>query len=100
MATEQTAERAKLCDLIRGGDVAALRAALDAGGAGLVEARLDKLGSTAFLAACFYGHVDCMEALQQAGCDVSATNNHGRTGLHVSAMGGHAAAVRWMNAGC
>ena len=95
MATEQAAERA-VWDLIRGGDVAALRAALDAGGAGLVEAPLDKHGSTAFLIACFYGQVECMDVLQQAGCDVSAINEQGRTGLHMSVAKGHVATVRWI----
>jgi ankyrin repeat protein len=92
--------RAALWKLIRGGDVAALRAALDAGGAGLVEARDVKSGSTAFLFACMCGQVECMEVLRQAGCDVSAMSDRGpsqgQMGLHMAAAGGHAAAVRWL----
>ena len=61
------------------GDAAQVKVILDAGGADL-EARRDD-GATAFLVACDNGHVECVEALSQAGCDKKARSNNGWTGL-------------------
>jgi ankyrin repeat protein len=74
------------------GVVAAVRLALAAGWCEL-EARSTN-GDTAFLFACFKGHVECMKLLQEAGCNTRATNNYGANALMYAGRSGVAAAVR------
>ena len=59
-----------------------------------LEARASQLpSSTAFLFACENGSVACVEALVEAGCDTTATNDEGCTGLMYAAGNGHAPLV-------
>ena len=73
------------------GDLSALQAALATADADLEWT--DKIGYTAFLAACFKGHVECIAALAGAGCDKAARSSGGHTGLMCAAASGSAAAV-------
>ena len=74
------------------GIAAAVRTALAAGWCGLGATNSD--GDTAFLLACYKGHVECMQLLAEAGCNTAAKNNHGTTALMHTAMSGVAAAMR------
>ena len=40
------------------------------------------------------GHVDAIKALKEAGADVSAQNNDGRTPMHLAAKNGHVDAIK------
>ena len=56
-----------------------------------LEAR-SKHGSTAFLYACEKGSAECIVELAEAGCDTTARNSNGGTGLmHAAALSGAAA---------
>ena len=58
-----------------------------------VEGR-NAMGDTAFLLACYKGHVDCMQLLAEAGCNTAAKANDGSTALMHTAGSGIAAAAR------
>ena len=64
------------------------------GGAQL-DARAEN-GTTVFLLACAKGHMECMEVLKDAGCDLTVKLNNGSTGLIHAAAGGRAAALQWL----
>ena len=55
---------------------------------------IDVRDFTAFLRACDTGEVECVKLLRKAGCDVTAWDKIGRTGLGLAAARGHAAVVR------
>jgi cytohesin len=40
------------------------------------------------------GHVDAIKALEEAGGDVSAIGNRGRTAMHCAAINGHVDAIK------
>ena len=50
-------------------------------------------GATAFLISCGSGQLECVEALAAAGCDTSATDDAGLTGLMCAASAGHTKVV-------
>ena len=74
------------------GNAAAVQVVLVLGNLQL-EAR-DKDGDTAFLAACSTGDPECIAELIKAGCNTTAKNNKGQTGLMEAAQSESAEAVR------
>jgi ankyrin repeat protein len=65
------------------------------GAAGVLEAG-DQSGDTAFLGACYRGHLECAQALAAAGCDVATANRSGYTALMAATRSGHGAVVAWL----
>ena len=58
-------------------------------------------GNTAFLTACFCGHLHCIISFLVVGCDRDATTATGETALHISALYGRRDAVAvLLAAGC
>lgn len=56
----------------------------------------DDFGFTALYTACIYGHVDMMQVLVEAGCDIGKADLGGLTPLHIAAEKGQAAAVAYL----
>eukprot|EP01052_Picozoa_sp_SAG31_P055780 SAG31_NODE_15598_length_747_cov_1.253086_2_plen_147_part_01 len=51
-------------------------------------------GSTAFIYACAFGHVDIAEALISAGCDIDWRDDQGLTGTEIAQAEGYAEIVK------
>ena len=80
------------------GHLSLIHVALNAGGD--LEAREVQRGASAFQLACQAGHLGCVKALMQAGCDKRAKRNDGWTGLMLAAGYGHSSVVQAvLNAG-
>jgi ankyrin repeat protein len=75
------------------GQSAAIRWLLDECGADL-EVVSDY--GTAFVMASSYGHIECMQMLKDAGCDVKARNTARQTNLQIAAAKGQTATVHWL----
>lgn len=86
-------EPTPLHDAARAGDLARVKALLEAAAPPALDAR-DKLRRTALHLAAWAGHTDVCQALLDAKCIVDATASDLMTALHFASQGGHVAVVR------
>ena len=93
-ATNNHGDNALMC-AAQSGVAAAVRVALAVGWCEL-EARSTN-GDTAFLVACDMGHVECMQVLQEAGCNTAAKDNCNRTATDFAKVSDNSVeAIQWL----